>query len=58
MYVVRIYRREAGTVSGIVEDAWHGRSQSFHSAAEMTALILGQDDDAKKITSTKEEPNF
>jgi hypothetical protein len=41
VYVVRVYRRNAGGVSGIVENVRHGTSQTFHGASELVDLILG-----------------
>ena len=41
VYVVRVYRRNAGGASGIVENVRQGTSQSFRGASELVDLILG-----------------
>ena len=41
VYVVRVYRRDAGGVSGIVEDVRQGTSRAFRTASELFDLILG-----------------
>jgi hypothetical protein len=41
VYVVRVYRRDASGVSGIVENVRQGSSQTFRGADELLDLILG-----------------
>lgn len=42
VYVVRVYRRDASGVSGVVEDIRQCTSTAFRSAKDLIDVILGQ----------------
>ncbi len=41
-FIVRIYRRGFGSLSGIVEDSSSGEQRSFNSMAELWALFVAK----------------
>ena len=41
-YVIRIYRRDAEALAGVVEDVQRGRSVPFQSLAELCELLSGR----------------
>jgi hypothetical protein len=41
-FVVRIYRRDAETVAGLVEQVETGRAAAFHSLKDLCDLLGGQ----------------
>lgn len=41
-YLIRIYRRDARTFAGLVEDVRTGRSRAFGSLAELCRLLAGR----------------
>jgi hypothetical protein len=41
-FIVRIYRRGFGSLSGIVEDSSSGEQRSFKSMAELWAVFLAR----------------
>jgi hypothetical protein len=41
VYVVRVYRRDAGGVSGMVEDVLQHTATAFRSPEDLLQLILG-----------------
>jgi hypothetical protein len=41
-YVIRIYRRDAQALAGVVEDVQRGRSASFQSTVELGELLSGR----------------
>ena len=42
IYVVRVYRRDAGEVAGVVEHVGRRTSATFRTAQDLVDLILGQ----------------
>ena len=42
VYVIRVYRRDAGGVSGMIENVRQRTSTSFRSTKDLVDLILGQ----------------
>ena len=52
-FVVRIYRRDAHGLAGVVEDVQTGCFHSFHSALDLWAVL---DARAPDKPTTKEEP--
>jgi hypothetical protein len=53
VYVVRVYRREAGGPTGVVEDVERGTSQTFRTASQLIDFILRRPDD-ETATQTKD----
>ena len=41
-FIVRIYRRDGGRASGVVEDVQSGEVNPFHSSAELWLLLLAR----------------
>ena len=41
-YIVRIYRRDGGHASGVVEDVRTGHVHPFHSSADLWLLLLAR----------------
>ena len=41
-YIVRIYRRDGGRASGVVEDVQNGHVHPFHSPADLWLLLLAR----------------
>lgn len=48
VYVVRVYRRDAGGVSGVVEDVLRQTSAAFRSVEGLAELILLQPPESGK----------
>jgi hypothetical protein len=42
IYIVRVYRREPGGISGMVENVRQRTATSFRSTKDLVDLILGQ----------------
>ena len=41
-YVIRVYRRDAHAVAGLIENVRTGRSAPFQSLAELCDLLVGR----------------
>ena len=50
-YVIRVYRRDADTLAGLVEDVQTGRSAPFQSLADLCDLLSGRKPFARRTTT-------
>lgn len=51
-YVVRIYRRDRQTLTGLVESVDTRTSEPFHSAEELWAILINARSCPRKVSST------
>ena len=58
VYVVLVYRRDAGGVSGKVENVRQGTATSFHSPQDLIDLILGQSEGDDTVVNGKQQAAF
>lgn len=57
VYVVRVYRREAGGATGVVEDVQRGTSHTFRSVSELTVLIVSKPSEEKHHHGPDADPS-
>ncbi len=41
IFIIRIYRRDAGSPAGLIEEVPNGRTTAFRSLHELRRLLLG-----------------